>query len=361
MTYENFMEEVKKHVLEYLPEEYAESEVRIDEVEKNINQKTRALFIRREEETVLPSVYLKEFYEMYSKGKNMDDVLSAIAHTYLESQKKKEELFPFNIKDYDSMKDKLYIKLMNKNQNKENLEVYITKDIPETDLTAVVSAVLSKNAQDGTVAFPIRQALQGIWGITREQLYEQALQNTPRLFPAELINMRDVMRSIYGIGMSEEEGDSIEKYLNEGRQEGYKEIESRKVLLPFEQYVLTNTAKFHGISAILYPGLLQEIGEATKSNFFILPSSIHEAILIKDNGDMSAEELQHMVIEVNRTQLKADEVLSDEVYCYNYQEKRLAMATDPKQTEELLKQLGEIWESANNMEVRQESDMEMER
>ena len=90
--------------------------------------------------------------------------------------------------------------------------------------------------------------------------------------------------------------------------------EKSKAILPYEQYVLTNIAQINGATAILYPNLLQEIGEATQSNFFILPSSIHEVILMKDNGDMNAEELQRMVMEINRTQVAPEEVLSDEVY-----------------------------------------------
>ena len=122
------------------------------------------------------------------------------------------------------------------------------------------------------------------------------------------------------------------------REEGIREI-YLDYLLPYEQYVLSNTEKFHGATAILYPGLLQEIGEATKSSFFLLPSSLHEVILMKDNGEMSAEELQRMVMQINRTEVKPEEVLSDEVYCYDYREQKLTMATDPVKTKEVLQQI----------------------
>lgn len=122
------------------------------------------------------------------------------------------------------------------------------------------------------------------------------------------------------------------------REEGIREI-YLDYLLPYEQYVLSNTEKFHGATAILYPGLLQEIGEATKSNFFLLPSSLHEVILMKDNGEMSAEELQRMVMQINRTEVKPEEVLSDEVYCYDYREQKLTMATDPVKTKEVVQQM----------------------
>ena len=95
-------------------------------------------------------------------------------------------------------------------------------------------------------------------------------------------------------------------------------------------YVLTNTAKIDGATVILYSNLLQEIGEATQSRFFILPNSIHEVILMKDSGE-NVKELRRVVMEINRTQVAPEDVLSDEVYSYDYIEQKLAMATDSGQ------------------------------
>lgn len=133
--------------------------------------------------------------------------------------------------------------------------------------------------------------------------------------------------------------------------------EKSKEILPYEQYVLTNIAQINGATAILYPNLLQEIGEATQSNFFILPSSIHEVILMKDNGDMNAEELQRMVMEINRTQVAPEEVLSDEVYSYDYRQQKLTMATSPIQTKELLDQITGMCDHGDFMEEEQEADL----
>ena len=60
---------------------------------------------------------------------------------------------------------------------------------------------------------------------------------------------------------------------------------------------------------------------------------------MKDNGEMSAEELQRMVMQINRTEVKPEEVLSDKVYCYDYREQKLTMATDPVKTKEVVQQM----------------------
>ena len=82
-------------------------------------------------------------------------------------------------------------------------------------------------------------------------------------------------------------------------------------------YVCTNTAKLNGAGVILYQELLQEFADRIGSDFYILPSSIHETLLIPANGDMDLEYLRDMVRTVNRTEVAEDEVLSDSVYRYN--------------------------------------------
>ncbi len=98
-------------------------------------------------------------------------------------------------------------------------------------------------------------------------------------------------------------------------------------------------------------------------NFFsALPESmsqsrLYEVILMKDNGDMNAEELQRMVMEINRTQVAPEEVLSDEVYSYDYRQQKLTMATSPIQTKELLDQITGMCDHDDFMEEEQEADL----
>lgn len=63
--------------------------------------------------------------------------------------------------------------------------------------------------------------------------------------------------------------------------------------------------------------LLQEFADRVGSDVFILPSSIHETLLIPANADMDTEYLRDMVRTVNRTKVAPDEILSDNVYYYS--------------------------------------------
>lgn len=206
-------------------------------------------------------------------------------------------------------------------------------------------------------SFMVKSGMLEMWGISREEIYEQALKNTERIFKPDMRNIKEILLSGCMETLSEEEQEEFRGFLNLDIPEQDQRAEKSKEILPYEQYVLTNTAKINGATAILYPNLLQEIGEATQSNFFILPSSIHEVILMKDNGDMNAEELQRMVMEINRTQVAPEEVLSDEVYSYDYRQQKLTMATSPIQTKELLDQITGMCDHGDFMEEEQEADL----
>lgn len=147
----------------------------------------------------------------------------------------------------------------------------------------------------------------------------------PRLFPPRIMEMDEMIgRLIFGLDDVEQDSESLE-------------IEFE----PYKMYVLSNDTKTDGATAILYPGLLEKLASNMQSNIFILPSSEHETLLTKDTGEISARDWQSVVIQANQ-QLFSQDILSDEVYCYDYQEHMLKMVTDPEQTKELRAQLQQM-------------------
>lgn len=78
-------------------------------------------------------------------------------------------------------------------------------------------------------------------------------------------------------------------------------------------FCMTNERKMNGASLILHEDIRKQIGEFMKGDFYILPSSIHEILILPDNGIFSVSELNAMVKEVNATQVSLEEQLSDKV------------------------------------------------
>ena len=334
MTFEDFIEQVTDRLKFYLPEEYAGAAITVQEVTKSNDQKLRALCIKRPEDRVVPNIYLEGFYRMFQNGRKMNHILADISLTHQKSMRESAQWQNLHVGEYDTVKDNLYVTVLNREKNREYLKDLVHQDIPDTDIAAVLRVLCGKDSERGNASILVKKSMLEVWGVSEEGLLEQALKNTERLFPPKMMDLEKIM------------------YLGADDSISGKKIES------YSQYVLTNDTKVHGAATLLYPNLLQEIGEATGGSFFILPSSIHETILIKDNGEMSAEELQRMVMEVNRTQVSPEEVLSDEVYCYDYRERKLTMATDPAQTKEYVEQMAGEFCREDSVEEAETEGME---
>ena len=116
-------------------------------------------------------------------------------------------------------------------------------------------------------------------------------------------------------GLEEMEGKEI---IN--RDEYFEELRDAAPM-----YVLSNRTRVQGASCILYPNILKDFAAAVKSDFYILPSSVHEVILLPVQGDEDEEGLKRMVCEVNETQVEREEVLSDSVYYYSREREKLSI------------------------------------
>lgn len=114
--------------------------------------------------------------------------------------------------------------------------------------------------------------------------------NTEQVLPWELIDMAEVVREMVGDN----------------------EIPLEKLM-----YILTNKKKQYGATCILYEGVLREIAQRLQSDFYILPSSVHEVILLPTNNDSDRKELTEMVLEVNNSILSKEDMLSDHVYYFS--------------------------------------------
>ena len=90
-------------------------------------------------------------------------------------------------------------------------------------------------------------------------------------------------------------------------------------------FVLTNTLQTFGAACMMYPDLLQKASGQWDVSFFILPSSVHEVLLLPDHGEYDAQEFENMVYEINRTQLEPEEILTDSVYYYDREEGKIRL------------------------------------
>ncbi len=335
MDNREFLNRMKHEILDYLPEQYQDAEVFLMKIRKNNDVMLDALAIRNKGERVIPQIYLKEWYEMYQNGMEMEEILKEIAQVYLSRTPKEADSVSDLLMDYHKAKEFLGLKLVNKESNQKMLKGMICRDMENTDLTAVLCLCYQMEKEFHT-SILIPEDMLSEWGIDRDTLYQEALQNTIKKNPVVINNVIDII--LYN------DKEMIEAYQPDDFY-----------MQPYEQYVLTNKEKVDGATVLLYPDVLEQLAKNADSSFYILPSSIHEVILLLDNHDINAEELQNIVISVNREGVAAEEVLSNEVYRYDKKEHTLSMATNRIQTESLLKRLSVIpSETLPDMEMERE-------
>lgn len=129
------------------------------------------------------------------------------------------------------------------------------------------------------------------------------MENAPQIKPAEIKGMSEVMAEMMGIEQAEMMG-----------------------LVPMDpkdeqMFVATVPDKVHGAGVLAYQNFMDQAAERVGGDFFILPSSIHEVLIVPDNGKMDLKDLESMVKEVNATQVAPADKLTDSVYHYDSQAK----------------------------------------
>lgn len=311
MEYKDFVDEVKEKIKDFLPEEFADATVEINQMVKNNDCVMDGLSIKTEDSPIYPTVYLNPYFEQIQQGIETDlyDVLSQIADA-CQTRDIDHDMDLSKITDYDSIKDKIVCKLINGETNEKFLQ-----DKPYTqieDLAAVYQILLNKSAE-GTASVTITDSLMGTYGVTAEELHSQALENMekqPYVFKGISQIVDEIM---YGKTSS---GQSM------GRNEAGKTEPQMTEDIHDTIFVLTSDNMLNGAAEILNDNTRQEIAEKI-GDFYVLPSCIHETIIIPKDAGMGLDELEHMVQEVNYTQVAPDERLSDHVYEYDAKEHEL--------------------------------------
>lgn len=285
MKYKEFMNAVKEEVAKQL-----DRNVVICPVLKNNDTVYQGLIILDPVLNVSPTIYLDPYYHRYVDGQEFEEIIKDIIKTYKENLPT-EDFDISKFMDFTKAKDKIIMKLVNTDKNKELLRD--VPNIPFYDLSLVFLVDVSKFMGEFATILIHNQHLQ-CWDVIVDDLYNFAKENTPKLLPPRLDDLHDVFEDITGEDLS---------FL--------KELDAK---------ILTNHLRIHGATCIAYPELLKEVYEIIEGSFIIIPSSIHEVLIIPEKNiseEHSIKDFNNMILEVNTTQLTKDEVLSNHAYYFD--------------------------------------------
>ena len=298
MEYKEFVEYIKMNAV-YIAGEGGN--ITINHVIKNNGCEMDGLVIMEKGKDIAPTIYLDSFYELYTNGENIKNIIRQIEVIY--EQNKNNVTFDVNIlKHFDTIKDKIVYKVVNYRSNEKLLEQVPHKRI--LDLAVVFYCLLDNEYGRSATALIYNNNLKN-WNVTIDDVYKAALKNTPDLLHSKISSMTALFEKC-GVNVDGEEVDL-------------------KDYVPSDMYVLTNESKLNGAACILYENVLYDFAQKLGADLYILPSSVHEVILLPKLSMFEKDELVNMVKEVNTEGVAADEVLSDHVYEYNRTERLITM------------------------------------
>ena len=286
--------------------------IEIQSVQKNNGVLQKGLFIIREDCNLTPTIYLREFYNLYESGMDPEEVLKQMLAVY-EANKAETSLDFSFFKDFQQVRDRIAYKLISREENEALLKEIPW--IPLLDLALVFYYILPEHFfTSGTIL--IKQSHCEEWGVDEKQLFSIAEENTPKLCPSLLLDMK-AMIDIWEKLANGEKIDGAENLPENLWQPVSLESLNFSVRKRDEcMFVLTNNKRNLGAAAILYKDMLKNLSEKLQSDLYILPSSIHECIILPIDKDGTIEELEALVFRVNRSQVAKEEQLSDHVYRY---------------------------------------------
>ncbi len=308
MVYETFLETVKNSLKETLGTEFSLS---LQSVQKNNGLLLDGLCIGKAGERAAPTIYLNQFYQEFRFGRPLEDILSDILSLYHSSLLTgsppfEELLLP------DQVKNKVIFRLINKTANEELLNIIPHIPYPGLDLALVFCLTLQKT-EDSLMTALIHNSHLNTWGFSTDDLFLAAKTNTPRLFPARIRSLSQVITDIAR--------ETVEKELEEALEEFFL----TPPLSP-PMFVLTNSTGMNGASSLFYEGILKDFANANDSDLIILPSSIHEVLIIPYSDSISLEELGDTVFSINQEEVPEEDRLSNHIYYYSKSENNLTIA-----------------------------------
>ena len=298
MDYENFKQDFQESLKEELAERGMDTDVSFQKVEK-MNESYDAVTVKPIDSIIGVNFNVEKAFDSYEAGTDMDEVVNHTADSVEKAFREAPQIDITAITDYEQMKSKLSMEVVSADRNADLLQ-----NVPHEKMEdmAVVYRLMLGQMDEGSGTVLVTDQLMERFGITHEQLRQDALENAPEIRPSEIRGMSEVMNEL-APGMAPEIAPEDE-----------------------QMFVASVPDKIRGAGVIAYPNFMEDAAEKMGGDFFVIPSSIHEVLLVRDNGEMTSKDLENMVKEVNATQVEPEDQLTDHVYHYDSKDHIFEMA-----------------------------------
>lgn len=288
MTFEEFQNLTMDAVKNAFPDLSVEKQ----DVSKLQGQSYTGMAVKPEGSNIAATVNLRLFYDNVERGdmsfraaiRNIIDNISEITNNM-------PKIDIGMLMDYEQMRDMLTMQMIPIKGNEQKLAEIPHKTVE--DMAIVYRFELEQN-EHGTSSILVTNTIMENFRLDPEKLHADAMEVAPVTHPASLRNMNEVMKDMLG--------------------------DAADMLMPDEpspMWVATIEGGQNGACATQYPGFLEQAAETLGGDFFVLPSSVHEVLFVKDDGSLELSHLEEMVQNINETEVRPEDRLSDSVFHYD--------------------------------------------
>lgn len=297
MQYDDFLIIIQDDLKPYLPENMQDAEIQISNLNKEMGEPYQGISIRQPDQKQRIMMDLRTYYQLLEKGVSYKAILKEIAEQIKEGKERSE--VALGAENYENIKDKLVIEVTGKEKYAE-----VLSEIPHTDIEdmVIIYRVVFSEDEHGRMSGLVNNDMLQRYGITVQQLHEDAIKATQASQPLQIQSITKVLNELSG-GIAGDLG-GIPEFI----------------------YVATNRAANRGASVLAYPDFMETAAKQMQGNFFLIPSSIHEVLLVRETGSEDYREIEDMIKEINETLVSPNERLTNHAYHYDSSEKKFELA-----------------------------------
>lgn len=258
---------------------------------------------------IAPIVYMEGYYKVFQNGSSMSELIHRLYEEY-KRFKVTESINLLYLMNFENIKDRISYILVNHDMNKDMLEEY-----PHTDFLdlAKLYVINISDLKEGTATIKISHALLCLWDKSIEEIDMIATENTERLFPIQADRLDMIVKAMMLQGLGEDN-------ISEDMQSWLLSADDSML------YVVTNHLMVNGAGVMCYRNVIKNLADKLNSDLYILPSSLHEILVIATEGQDS-EYLKTMVYTINRSKdISKEIILSDNVYLYSREKNCIEIA-----------------------------------
>ena len=312
MTFEEFKARTADEILSVMPEDYRGAEIALQEIRKPGRTYTGLTVCLKKGEPT-PLIDLEMFYEMLKEDRDYPKILDIMAETAQIRPPASYYGAYEDFEDYSAVRDRLMIRICSAGRDSEYL-----KDMPHrTVCDLAITYHIAFPLPDGTLStVPVTREMLASLGVSEEELAENAMASSRRLFPEKIESLSAVVAGLAAGDLPDVTGKEL---CGEGASGG-EELPDAAGFAAGDigaALVLTTKGMVNGAAALFYPGVMGKIAALAGGDYYVLPSSVHELIILPAAAPLDLAALEETVKMANETCVPPQEVLSDHVYLYS--------------------------------------------